>query len=71
MSAGAQAAVAGCAEGRRPGAGMSEATTIWHAYLAVTLDGKIARPDGSVDFLDGFSAEEAGSRRSSLASTRW
>ena len=34
--------------------------TIWHAYLAVTLDGRIARPDGSVDFLDGFSAEEAG-----------
>lgn len=39
---------------------MSESSTIWHAYLAVTLDGKIARPDGAVDFLDGFSAEEAG-----------
>lgn len=38
---------------------MTGSETVWHAYLAVTLDGKIARPDGSVDFLDGFSADEA------------
>jgi dihydrofolate reductase len=23
--------------------------TIWHCHIAVSLDGKIARPDGSVD----------------------
>lgn len=39
---------------------MTGSGTVWHAYLAVTLDGKIARPNGSVDFLDGFGADEAG-----------
>lgn len=32
--------------------------TIWHAMLAASLDGKIARRDGAVDWLDPYPAED-------------
>jgi len=34
--------------------------TIWHCHIAVSLDGKIARPDGSFDWLNGYPPEEFG-----------
>jgi dihydrofolate reductase len=34
--------------------------TVFHAQLAVSLDMRIARADGSVDWLDGFPPEELG-----------
>lgn len=34
--------------------------TIWHCHIAVSLDGKIARADGSFDWLEGHPAEEFG-----------
>jgi len=38
------------------------AKTIWHCHIAVSLDGKIARPDGSVDdwLVADFPAEDFG-----------
>ncbi len=38
----------------------SGARTIWHCHIAVSLDGKIARPDGSFDWLNGYPPEEFG-----------
>lgn len=37
-----------------------KAKTIWHCHIAMSLDGKIARPDGSFDWLEGHPAEEFG-----------
>jgi dihydrofolate reductase len=34
--------------------------TIWHCHIAVSLDGKIARPDGSFDWLEGYPPQEFG-----------
>jgi dihydrofolate reductase len=34
--------------------------TIWHCHIAATLDGRIARPDGGVDWLEGVPAEAFG-----------
>ena len=34
--------------------------TIWHCHIAISLDGRIARADGSFDWLDGHPAEEFG-----------
>lgn len=34
--------------------------TIWHCHIAVSLDGKIARPDGSFDWLNGYPPQEFG-----------
>lgn len=34
--------------------------TIWHCHIAVSLDGKIARPDGSFDWLHGYPPQEFG-----------
>jgi dihydrofolate reductase len=34
--------------------------TIWHCHIAMSLDGKIARADGSFDWLEGHPAEEFG-----------
>lgn len=34
--------------------------TVWHCHIAVSLDGKIARADGSVDWLEAYPAEEFG-----------
>jgi dihydrofolate reductase len=34
--------------------------TVFHAQLAVSLDMRIARADGGVDWLDGFPPEEFG-----------
>lgn len=34
--------------------------TVFHAQLAVSLDMRIARPDGGVDWLEGFPPEEFG-----------
>lgn len=36
------------------------ARTIWHCHIAVSLDGRIARPDGAVDWLADFPAEAFG-----------
>lgn len=36
------------------------ARTIWHCHIAVSLDGRIARPDGAVDWLADFPAEDFG-----------
>jgi dihydrofolate reductase len=34
--------------------------TIFHAHIAVSLDGRIARPDGSVDWLEGYPPDAFG-----------
>ncbi len=34
--------------------------TVWHCHIAVSLDGKIARHDGSFDWLEGYPPEEFG-----------
>ncbi|WP_237216346.1 dihydrofolate reductase family protein [Falsiroseomonas oryziterrae] len=34
--------------------------TFWHCHIAVSLDGRIARPDGSFDWLEPYPAEEFG-----------
>lgn len=34
--------------------------TLWHCHIAVSLDGRIARPDGSFDWLAPHPAEEFG-----------
>lgn len=34
--------------------------TIWHCHIAVSLDGKIARRDGSFDWLEGYPPQEFG-----------
>jgi dihydrofolate reductase len=34
--------------------------TIWHCHIAMSLDGKIARADGSFDWLKAHPAEEFG-----------
>jgi len=34
--------------------------TIWHCHIAISLDGKIARADGSFDWLEGHPVEEFG-----------
>lgn len=34
--------------------------TIWHCHIAMSLDGRIARTDGSFDWLEGHPAEEFG-----------
>ena len=33
--------------------------TIWHFNAAVSLDMKLARPDGSVDWLEGYPPDNA------------
>ena len=34
--------------------------TIWHCHIAVSLDGKIARADGSFDWLEAYPPQEFG-----------
>ena len=34
--------------------------TVWHCHIAISLDGKIARPDGSFDWLFDYPAEDFG-----------
>ena len=34
--------------------------TIWHCHLAMSLDGKIARADGSFDWLEPYPPQEFG-----------
>ena len=34
--------------------------TIWHCHIAMSLDGKIARPDGSFYWLEGYPPQEFG-----------
>ena len=36
------------------------AGTVWHCHIAVSLDGRIARPDGGFDWLEPYPAEEFG-----------
>lgn len=43
--------------------------TIWHFNAAVSLDMKLARPDGSVDWLEGIRPTTPSSTLSSPAST--
>lgn len=35
-------------------------STVFHCHVAVSLDGRIARPDGSFDWLEPYPAEEFG-----------
>jgi dihydrofolate reductase len=34
--------------------------TVWHCHVAMSLDGKIARPDGSFDWLEPYPPQEFG-----------
>lgn len=34
--------------------------TIWHCHIAMSLDGKIARADGSFDWLEGYPPQDFG-----------
>jgi dihydrofolate reductase len=44
-----------------PGQGVCDVTKpIWHCHIAMSLDGKIARPDGSFDWLMPYPPQEFG-----------
>lgn len=34
--------------------------TVWHCHVAMSLDGRIARPDGGVDWLEPYPVEDFG-----------